>query len=233
MPTLLQALFSELKQIRTYLIKIGPTRRKGNILVNKLEAANSLYEQYNNWVEEYKGDESEILEYCNQFELLYQSIVELCQSDKASEVNMPTFDLKTALHLMPCMNDTEANTKQLIDNIEYYDSLLDTEQYFGMQLSNLFVDLTISQAEGNSNKYEILKPLNEKIAIKRFADGLRNRRLSTIIAARNFNSLKDAIQAAQDEEVSSSSGSGEIMVLGRKQKLDLEEKERNQESGAW
>lgn len=76
---------------------------------------------------------------------------------------------------------------------------------YGKELSELFVDLTISQADGNPEHYNILRPLNEKFAIKRFADGLRNRRLSTIIAARDFKSLKDAIQVAQEEEMSFSS----------------------------
>lgn len=64
----------------------------------------------------------------------------------------------------------------------------------------MFVELTISQADGDSSKFEVLKPINEQIAIKRFADGLRNDRISTIIAARNYSHLKDAISAAKDEE---------------------------------
>ncbi|XP_028178505.1 uncharacterized protein LOC114365956 [Ostrinia furnacalis] len=282
MAIVLQSLYGELKEIRTYLIKIGPKRRQGDILINKLEAANKLYDKYNNWVNTYKGNDSEILNYCKHILAIYQEIVDLCQSDTSiseSSVTMSTFDLKTALNLLPCMTDTEANTKQLIDNIEYYDSLLGNENCkqnlinfvlksrlsqaaklrlnssylnvkdlitdmqnellprkastaistkleqikqnnlsisdFGRQLTELFVDLTISQAEGNSKKYEVLKPINEKIAVKKFADGLRNRRLSTIIAARNFSSLKDAIQAAQDEDVSSSSNSGEIMGMSK------------------
>lgn len=90
-----------------------------------------------------------------------------------------------------------------------------TVEDFGKELSELFVELTISQAEGNSDTYKILRPLNEKIAIKRFADGLRNRRVSTIITARNFDSLKDAIQAAQEEEPASASGSAEVMGIPR------------------
>lgn len=72
---------------------------------------------------------------------------------------------------------------------------------FGRELEELFTDLTISQADGNSQNYEVLLPLNEKLAIKRFCDGLSDRRLGTIIAARNYSSLKDAIQAARDEEL--------------------------------
>lgn len=86
---------------------------------------------------------------------------------------------------------------------------------FGDEISEMMTDLTISQADNDSNCFKVLKPLNEKLAIKRFSDGLRNRRLSTIIAARNFEYLKDAVQAAIDEEVSSSSLSGEVMNMSR------------------
>lgn len=37
---------------------------------------------------------------------------------------MDTFDLKTALTLMPVVTNDETSIKQLIDNIQYYDSLL-------------------------------------------------------------------------------------------------------------
>lgn len=73
---------------------------------------------------------------------------------------------------------------------------------FGKELEELFVNLTISQANGDNSLYSVLKPINERNAIKTFADGLRNPRLSTIVAARNFMSLKDAIRCAKDEEVS-------------------------------
>lgn len=282
----LQSLYDELKEIRTYLIKIGPKRRQGHILESKLSEANIVHGKFECWLNTYKSklrndddDDPVVHRFCKQFLTLFNEIVDLCQSDKNSEdfVTMSTFDLKTALNLLPCMTDTEANTKQLIDNVEYYNSLLDKDvckqnlinfvlksrlsqaaklrlnssyasvddlitdmrkellprksataissklehikqnnlsiSDFGNQLSELFVDLTISQASGKSENYSILKPLNENIAIKKFADGLRNRRLSTIIAARNFSTLKDAIQAAMDEEVTTASGSGEIMGM--------------------
>lgn len=86
-----------------------------------------------------------------------------------------------------------------------------TVRDFGKEIAELFVDLTISQADGNANSFKVVKPLNEKMAIKRFADGLRSRRLSTIIAARDFSSLKDAVQAAQEEDEVTSGASGEIL----------------------
>lgn len=73
---------------------------------------------------------------------------------------------------------------------------------FGSKLEELFVELTISQADCIESASEILRPLNEKLTIKRFADELRNRRLVRIITARDYQQLKDAIRAAQDEETS-------------------------------
>ncbi|KAH9643789.1 hypothetical protein HF086_002287 [Spodoptera exigua] len=180
------------------------------------------------------GQSEKILidKFCIDFESLYKQILDLCaMSDTSSseDTKMESFNLKVALTLVPLMtNDNECSLKQLIDNIEYYSSLLASDeckkklvqfvlkiQDYGNQLSELFVDLTVSQAEGNLDTYKMIKPLNEKMIIKRFADGLRNRRLSTIISARNYGSIKDAIQGAKDEETSitgSYSGSGEILI---------------------
>lgn len=176
---------------------------------------------------------------------------------------MAAFDLKTAVSLLPMMDDNEETTTQLIDAIELYEDMLaeatkpllvkfvlksrlstsaklrlattyddvkslisDMQKFlltkksdtalqmmlnnarqgdksiseFGKELERLFVDLTISQADGKAESYKILKPLNEKIAVKRFADGLRNAKLSTIISARNYTELKDAVRAAIDED---------------------------------
>lgn len=74
---------------------------------------------------------------------------------------------------------------------------------YGKSLEELFVQLTVSQADGDTSAYNVLKPLNEKLAVQRFADGLRNKNLSLILTARNYDTLKDVIQAAKDEELSS------------------------------
>lgn len=88
---------------------------------------------------------------------------------------------------------------------------------YGEKLEDLFIGLTIAQAEGNPKVTAILRPINERLALKRFADGLRNRRLSTIIAARNFTTLKDAVRAAEDEELSTPgpSGQGTVYMYSR------------------
>lgn len=79
---------------------------------------------------------------------------------------------------------------------------------FASEIEELLVNLTISQADGNDECYKVLKPLNEKIAIQKFAEGLRNKKSSIIISARNFEFLKDAIQVAKDEQFGSSTENG-------------------------
>ncbi|CAH2108917.1 unnamed protein product [Euphydryas editha] len=77
-----------------------------------------------------------------------------------------------------------------------------TVDKYGSKVEQLFVDLTVTQADGDQNAYKILRPQNEKNAIKSFIDGLRNREIRTILSARNYDTLKDTIRAAQDEELS-------------------------------
>lgn len=269
-------ILEELKSVRTYLIKIGPSRREGKILETKSQEANDILVKYNKYLDifklnldQYSREEITLInEICIKFNKLYTEICSLCSVVSATMAE-DKFDLKIALSMLPIMNDTEEKTKQLIESIEYYDSVLTqpecksklicfvlksrlsqqaklrmlpkynttedlikdmrrlllpiksytalqtklqtcrqnnrTVSDFGKELSEIFVNLTVSQAAGDTNKYEVLRPLNEGLAIKKFADGLRDRRLSTIIAARNFSSLTEAIQAAQDEEVQSSS----------------------------
>lgn len=270
----IKSLITKLKEVRTYLIKLGPKRRKGEILLKKADESYVLFSNFSSVLaiiseqiklgKSDKETEENISELSKEFCKLYDEVKKLCEI-----VEMETFSLKTALGLLPLMTDDETVTQQLIDNIEYYGSTLSdsacktklinfvlksrlsqagklklSESYatikeliqdmrckllaqksanaiqiklqqlkqndrtindFGQELSQLFVDLTISQSKGDANSYKVLKPLNEKMAIKRFADGLRNRRLSTIIAAKNFESLKDAVQAALDEEVATTS----------------------------
>lgn len=88
---------------------------------------------------------------------------------------------------------------------------------YGSEIEQLFTDLTISQADGDSTKFAILKPLNEKTAIKKFSDGLKNSRLSTIVAARDYSNLKDAIQGAKDEELlTPTSSKPDVMQYSRR-----------------
>ncbi|KAH9639666.1 hypothetical protein HF086_017660 [Spodoptera exigua] len=296
----LKELYDKLKNIKTYLIKIGPKRRQGQIVINKLEEAKIFYDEYTLLISELNKDIKEgrlstqdtdlVIKLSSDFQSLYTDIEFLCTKHKSSDfkdklsdmtetnVNMvETFNLKTALSLLAQMNDDEFNTKQLIDNIEYYASVLEKDeckhkliqfvlksrlsqgaklkikcsystvtdlindmrkellpqksapaiqdklqkcrqnnlniQDYGKEITEMFVELTIAQSSGNSDCYNILKPLNEKYAIKKFANGLRNRRLSTVITSRNYSSLKDAIQAAMEEDIGSASTSaGEILA---------------------
>lgn len=279
MADFIKKLYEELSEIRTYLIKIGPSRRQGNILEKKSKEAGSIVQQYNNYLDNItkihrsSAEDTLIQEYCERFQALYSEINNLC-----CNLKMEKFDLKVALNLLPVMTDELLVTKQLIDGIDYYSSVIDkdthknlitfvlksrlsqsaklklsteyesvvkllsdmkkillpqksacslqkqllncrqndlTVENFGNKLSEMFVDLTISQAENDSSKYNILKSINEKQAIRQFSDGLRNRRIGTIISAQKFETLKDAIQAAVDEDGLSSNSSAEIFAMNK------------------
>lgn len=288
MATTLSTILNELQEVRKYLIKIGPSRRIEPIVTKKRLEADEIYCRFNacldtvtTQLQKCSKEEIKLIDLTSsQFIQLYEEIINLCTVSKQVEkMSGDNFDLKTALSLLPILNDEEIVTKQLIESLDYYSSTI-TEQEnqlklipfvlktrlspkaklklkpkydkisdlirdmrlfllpqkshtalqsrlhqcqqndksvedYGKELTELFVELTISQAQGNTESYNILRPLNEKTAIKRFADGLRNRRLSTIIAARNFDSLSDAIQAAQEENVSGFSGAAEISSMGR------------------
>lgn len=197
-------------------------------------------------------------------------------SDSDSNIEMgEKFDLKVASSLLPVMNGNENTTKQLIDNIELYNDLLDPagkklltnyvlktrltqsakikleKEYasnellvvalrnlfiskksaaslsvqlntckqngksidaYGKAIEDLMVDLTISQAEGDGGAERILGKVNEKLAINAFANGLNSGELRTIVKARNYSSLSEAIRGAKDEEVSKGNFSNQAHV---------------------
>ncbi|XP_045779887.1 uncharacterized protein LOC123877311 [Maniola jurtina] len=226
-------LYNELSKIKVYLVKIGPSRRKGEIISKKLSEADNLVSNFNSILEElasipvsFKGDEClRFDKLSNDFFNLYDTILKLCNTESCENYNkMSKFELKVALQLLPVIDDSEISVKQLIDNIIYYDSLLTSPdcknnliqfilksrlsqnaklqlqpnytaindlvsdmrrvllpqkspiaiqnkiqqlrqnnrsvQDYGKEMSELFVDLTISQSKGDSNAYAVLKPLN-------------------------------------------------------------------------
>lgn len=102
---------------------------------------------------------------------------------------------------------TKKLANSLLSQINYlFQNNMSINKYGG-KLEELFINLTIAQADENQKACEILRPINEQLAIKKFADGLRNRRLSTIISARNYSALKDAVRAAEDEELATAGSS--------------------------
>ena len=281
----LTGIHNKLKEIRTYLIKIGRDRRTIECVNRKINEANQIYkclDQVNKQVKldvtnkEYTDEDIQKLNALNgEIRKIYKEILNFSKSTSTSVGSKMAFDLKTAVSLLPVMNDDEAVTMQLIDAIELYDTMLEStgkpslinfvlktrlsvgaklrlkSNYdsvallisdmkthlitrksdtalqtklmratqgnrsvsdFGKEIEEIFVNLTISQANGESTAFNILKAVNEKNAIKRFADGLRNQKLSTIVASRNFSSLKDAIQVAQDEEISRFGPENQIMT---------------------
>lgn len=119
----LEKIYEELKEVRTYLIKIGPNRRVGNILTVKLNEAIVIYSEYSSWLEIFtenlrkgkiKSEDVPFYEnYRKNFELLYKDILNLCQhkniDTKSQYSNMDTFELKTSLTLLPVMSDDETS----------------------------------------------------------------------------------------------------------------------------
>lgn len=115
-------------------------------------------------------------------------------------------DMKT--HLLTTKSAV-ALQKQLLMAKQGHKSI----EHYGQEIEDLFVNLTISQSNGNTDTYSVLKPINEKVAINRFSQGLRNDKLNTIISARAYSSLKDAIQGAKDEEITMTSSSSPEQIL--------------------
>lgn len=137
----LNVIFQELKSIRTYLIKIGPGRRSGNILEVKRTEANKVLIKYNDYItfcknkislKEINNTEITLInKICEEFNNLNEEILNLCcvkEEDPSSKLgdNMANekFDLKIALSILPVMTNDIESTKNLIEGIEYYSSIL-------------------------------------------------------------------------------------------------------------
>lgn len=113
-------LYNDLGKIRTYLIKIGPIRRKGVIVLKKLKEADNLLFIFNESLERLSllktGLEDEEF---HKFHLsLYDNILDLCSNSSSTkestlELKMAKFDFKIALSLLPVLNDDGTITKQL------------------------------------------------------------------------------------------------------------------------
>lgn len=106
-------------------------------------------------------------------------------------------DIRT--HLLTKKSATALTSE--LHRARQYDKSIDE---FGKTIEQLLLDLTLAQAEGDDNALKILTKVNEKVAINTFACGLRNQELRTIIKARNYQSLKEAICGAKDEDRSNS-----------------------------
>lgn len=271
----IKELFANVISFRNNVLKDNYSRRVNlELIVKKLRNLDEFQEQLQKLEvdylvledkQEFKDIASSIeeikcsIEDTRQILLARKSKIEIVRVSKMSE----KFDLKTAGSLLPVMNDTEEVTKQLIDAIELYASMLDEAgksllinyvlkvrlsvsaklrisssytsietlivdlrkhlltkksasslsielhnakqntksiEEYGRTIEELLVNLCIAQSDGNENSLNVLRPVNEKTAISTFANGLRNSELRTILKARNYDTLKDAIAGAKDEE---------------------------------
>jgi hypothetical protein len=280
-----EAVRSKLKELSSYKSVLSCIRDKFNSAQHKPEVI-SQAKIIVDKIEKYLKAISDILEK-KAFEIeskqtestgiLKEIKIEKPDSEWLDSVKMgEKFDLKTAASLLPIMNGVEDVTKQLIDGIDLYDSLLedsgkksltnyvlktritqnakirlqstyasnqdlirDIETHFltkksaatlslqlgnirqngrsiedfGRKIEDLLADLTIAQADGNLEAMKILGPVNEKIAINSFANGLNRADLRTIVKSRNFTRLGDAIRGAKDEQLSQDNTSNQVLHM--------------------
>lgn len=259
----LTTILVQIKVLREYIVKLGPSRRQGKNFDAKISEVKALYKKFRTIISCQHKFSEELTKLVQNIESLYQSTIKFEQENTTlAKMESGSFCLKTAVSLLPKMNGDERVTQDLIDAIGLYSSMLrDTDrillirfvvstrlsagakmrlgsdydsvdrllsdmkkhllsvksdgaiqaklarvkQYdrsisdFGVEIEKLMTDLTISQAGESQEAYKVLQPLNEKYAVKRFADGLRDQRLGTIIAAQKITTLKDAIRVAEDE----------------------------------
>lgn len=291
----LQSLRDQLNKLKENIVKLGPERRQKEIGRKKLDESSQLVSQAADIVsllkeQKFKLSPSEIqlsnslVDEINEIHIRIKTLLAFVDTESQTENKMAKsgFDIKTAIALLPIMTGQEDVTKQLVDGILMYSSLINDEsqktlidfviktrvsssaklrlktsylsvealvidmrkfllpkksaesiqsqlyrarqgrrsvEAYGAEIEDLFVNLTISQADGNDSRYDILRPINEKSAIKRFADGLSDPKLSTIISSRQFTSLPEAIRTAIDEQTSSPPDD-QILHYGRNQPLN-------------
>lgn len=128
----LDRILNELKSIKNYLIKLGPSRRSTQDISGKYKKAHELYDYYLCIVknikegvtkEEIKSSDLKDLELTyGQINHIFLRIKELCSIStdctvvecKNTSSNMENFNLKTAISLLPVMTGDENVTKQLI-----------------------------------------------------------------------------------------------------------------------
>lgn len=74
---------------------------------------------------------------------------------------------------------------------------------YGQNIADLMAKLTLAQAGDKQENINVFRGENEKVAIDVFARGIQNAELRTIIKARNYTTLNEAINAAKEESIQS------------------------------
>lgn len=298
----LQVISQRLADLNTFEIRLSKLRALFNessdaLVQSKVDAVKTCVREINGKIQKSKNvllDRLMSLSNSASSESSSNSEIVTCKNSsdnsdnnhKGNSENMAEkFDLRTATSLLPCMDNSESTTKQLIDAMELYAQLLDdagkillvnyvlkvklsqsaklrlekaytsveslirdmkrhlltkksatalanqlhnAKQHqksidgFGKTIEELMVDLTLAQAENDENAVKVLSKINEKVAVNAFANGLKNHELRTIIKARNFDNLKDAVCAAVEEgrdigETTSRTESQVFHMHGKKQ----------------
>lgn len=92
-----------------------------------------------------------------------------------------------------------------------------TTSEYGRSIETLMADLTIAQVGeiAETQVIEVISKQNEKLAVDIFAKGLRSREIRTVIKARNYERLSEAISAANEEALSADSESTVNVIRGK------------------
>ncbi|CAK1586488.1 unnamed protein product [Parnassius mnemosyne] len=180
--------YEQLSEIRKYLIKKGQSRYKGSIALNKLNEA----EIYLNNSKDIFSTLSNIKDK-SKISLITETYDKICSlfAEIAKFCVTPSLEMKS--------EKMDFDLKTACSFIPLLDDREDTTKRL-IDAVEMYADMLSSEGQQLLIKF-VLK------------DGLKNEKLSTIIAARNYTSLKEAIQAAKDESTPSSSTQAEVMNI--------------------
>lgn len=137
----LQNIHDQLEKLKENIVKLGPERRQKEIGRKKLDESHQLVSQAADIVSQLKGQKiklspSEIqlsntlVDEINEIYIRIKTLLAFVDTESQTENKMAAksgFDIKTAIALLPIMTGQEDVTKQLIDGILMYSSLINDE----------------------------------------------------------------------------------------------------------
>lgn len=84
---------------------------------------------------------------------------------------------------------------------------------YARSIETLMADLTVAQTGNEEANREIFRKQNEKLGVDVFARGIRNLELRTVIKARNYSKLSEAVNAAKDESALDKQNSEAVFAM--------------------
>lgn len=195
----LQLLLVEIKSFKTNILKDNKERRKNLESTQKrLNELNKFRDRLESLNIELKRDTSNVdkiedIKYyssgIDNIVLEIQGILEdrLNINSEPLEINMETFDLKTAGSLLPLMNGKEETTKQLIDSIELYSELLNADG------KKLLINYVLKTRLSGNAKVRLNKNYNSvETLIRDIRENFTTRKSATTLSNQLHNSRQQS-----------------------------------------